>query len=151
MREIRTLRAMWRALETGPSIRFTRQRSTLPGEMSLTERVDCCPDTDDSKPTPKIGIDSGGSHSILWHAYWRILEIVLNVGERLQFGKLVDRVTVFTASHGLSFCRISLDLNPTVRLHKRLLRNRAAAVRALCRFRQDEFECSVLVQDIGEY
>jgi len=31
VREIRTLRAMWRALETGPSIRFTRQRSTLPG------------------------------------------------------------------------------------------------------------------------
>jgi len=29
VREIRTLRAMWRALETGPSIRFTRQRSTL--------------------------------------------------------------------------------------------------------------------------
>jgi hypothetical protein len=31
VREIRTLRAMWRALETGPYIRFTRQRSTLPG------------------------------------------------------------------------------------------------------------------------
>src|SRR5215831_4093880 len=76
--------------------------------FSLTESIDCSPNPDDSKPIPKVGIDSRCTPSILWHADWRFFEIVLDVRKRLQLCELVDRVGVITASHSVLFQNLIL-------------------------------------------
>src|SRR5215813_5274432 len=75
----------------------------LLSSFSLTESIDCSPNPDDSKPVPKVGIDSRCSPSILWHREWWFFEIVLDVRKRLQLCELVDRVSVITASHSVLF------------------------------------------------
>jgi hypothetical protein len=59
VREIRTLRAMWRALETRSLRRFTRQRSTLPWQDDQTLKIE----TDSGKQTRLFRFAAGNSES----------------------------------------------------------------------------------------